>query len=74
MGKQQVRFTEVYQVKVGGRALVYPVDHPSDLVSNESYASTSPVVSVIYDKNGDVVEFETMNTHYIRKDATPQTT
>lgn len=51
-----------YQVAVlppiGGSAYVYPVDHPSPLVSNTKAVRTSPVVRI----DGD--EFETENTIY----------
>ena len=48
------------QIKVGISAYVWPVDHPSDLVSNTKAIITSKVVS--YDK--DTGDFETLNTRY----------
>ena len=50
--------------KIGCSAVVYPVDHPSDLVSNNGVpAQTSEVMSIL--ESGDYVEFWTRNTHYV---------
>jgi len=43
---------------IGQSVLVLPIDHPSDLVSNTTYARTSDVVKINIDG------FETMNTIY----------
>jgi hypothetical protein len=48
------------EIKVGERAWVRPLDHPSPLVSNTTWALTSPVIST-NDKG-----FETRNTIYVR--------
>ncbi len=47
-------------VRVGQPALVYPVDHPGDLVSNSQFARTSTVLH--YRRASG--EFETLNTVY----------
>ena len=49
-------------IKLGLSAYIVPIDHPSDLVSNESLARTSRVISI----DGDT--FETMNTKYVPKE------
>lgn len=69
--KKIVHFTkvEIFTAPVSGKkyAVVWPVDHPDRLrVSNTKAAETSEVVDVIKDANGNVVEFETLNTHYIK--------
>lgn len=46
-------------IKPGQPALVWPVDHPSPLVSNTTAVLTSPVISI-----GPMGQFETMNTRY----------
>lgn len=48
-----------YHVKIGSRALVHPLNHPSELVSNTTYILTSNVVRI-----GENGEFETENTIY----------
>lgn len=48
------------QIMLGFGALVKPVDHTSDLVTNMQHVLTSPVVK--YDGEGC---FETLNTLYI---------
>lgn len=55
------RIDEHSYVVVGQSAMVRPVDHPSPLVSNKTYAKTSPVVMVDYDSG----VFETENTRYV---------
>mgnify|MGYP006959942198 CR=1 FL=1 len=59
--KQVVKYNlDQYSSIVKNRnARVYPIDHPSDLVSNYELAFTSTVIAV----NGD--DFETLNTKYI---------
>lgn len=57
--KPVVRYEAAYNVEVDRQAFVRPVDHPSDLVSNMTWAQTSPVVKV----DGDT--FETENTRYV---------
>ncbi len=44
---------------VGQSALVYPVDHPSEFVSNNYWAMTSPVVEI-----RECGTFFTKNTEY----------
>ena len=43
---------------VGHRAIIKPIDHPSEFVSNQTEVITSPVISI----NDD--GFETLNTFY----------
>ena len=50
-------------IKLGERALIYPVDHPSPWVTNGRIAHTSPIIRV-----GDDGEFETWNTIYKLKE------
>lgn len=59
--KKVVHYSYVSQdaMVVGYRTWVWPVDHPSELVSNKQVALTSPIVAV----HGNGV-FETMNTIY----------
>ena len=47
-------------IKVGVPAFVFPMDHPSELVSNTQMIQTSTVVA--YDKIDG--SFETQNTRY----------
>lgn len=47
-----------FSIQVGQPAFVYPIDHPSSLVSNKSLVRTSPVVKSY--PSG----FETENTIY----------
>jgi hypothetical protein len=51
----------------GAFAIVYPIDHPdSENVSNKKEVRTSQVLNpVIFDDDGTVVEFETLNTKYV---------
>lgn len=60
--KQRVRYIDLGYCVIGQSAVVLPLDHPSDLVSNRTWAQTSPVVSIIDQANGKV--FETRNTVY----------
>lgn len=64
--KPVVKFSSLVSVPTVGRScLLYPVNHPSSLVSNGgSLAQTSKVVKV-----RSFEEFETENTLYIRGDA-----
>ena len=48
------------KIVIGNPALVAPIDHPSDMVSNEKAVLTSLVVS----HDEDTGEFETENTCY----------
>jgi hypothetical protein len=45
-------------IKKGKRAYIFPIDHPSELVSNNTMVMTSPVVEV------GATYFETENTLY----------
>jgi len=62
MGKNQVTYNRDvdYRITVGSGAIVVPIDHPSDLVSNTKPVMTSKVIS--YDKKTGV--FETLNSVY----------
>lgn len=51
----------LYDVKVGANCYLFPIDHPSVLVSNESIVRTSPVLN--FDE--DTGEIETHNTIYV---------
>lgn len=61
--KPVVRYKPVggTEIEVGYRARVIPLDHPSPLIDNGYYASTSPVLS--YDP--ETGNFETQNTRYV---------
>ncbi len=48
-----------HEIELNRGAYIYPIDHPSDRVSNLDVARTSTVISV----NGD--DFETLNTKYV---------
>ena len=50
-------------IQKGKRAMVIPVDHPGELVSNTQMVITSPVIEVGSN------HFETENTRYILKGA-----
>lgn len=52
------------QINLGFGALVKPIDHPSEDVSNESMIMTSPIIK--YDGAGC---FETANTLYVPREA-----
>ena len=58
--KPVVRYKIAYgKISVGTPAIVFPIDHPSELVSNTNPALTSTVIRV-----GENGEFETKNTIY----------
>jgi hypothetical protein len=60
MTKQIVHYEELASdIQVGYPAMVYPIDHPSEYVSNKQWAMTSPVVEI-----GDCGTFWTQNTEY----------
>lgn len=62
MNRKQVVFYKsdiLPDVKVGQRAIVYPLNHPSEWVSNGSAALTTPVVAI---REGGI--FETLNSIY----------
>lgn len=66
--KKVVYYCDLYEKPtVGKRAFVQPINHPSKEVSNDCYAHTSPVVHVTEDLAGDVIEFETLNTIYVKE-------
>ena len=48
-------------INIGESASVFPIDHPSSLVSNTKFVSTSEVI--ICDTTTGV--FETLNTEYV---------
>lgn len=50
---------------VGLPAIVWPLDHPSLLVSNDRWAATSPVEDIAYDEEGAVRGFTTRNSVYV---------
>jgi hypothetical protein len=62
MAKRVVHYLpdEVTQIFIGMGALVKPVDHESDLVSNKKYVLTSVVI-----KCDDDGSFETLNSLYV---------
>jgi hypothetical protein len=51
--------------RVGSKAIVFPIDHTSALVSNTKHVLTSRVTAVNPDGS-----FETMNSLYVPKDPT----
>lgn len=59
--KPTVRYNlnEVYRITVGMPAMVHPIDHSSEFVSNENIVETSRVLNV------DGHTFETENTIYV---------
>lgn len=64
--KKTVHFdlNQEHSVTEGFHAWVFPIDHPSEFVSNKTLAKTSRVESLVQD--GDkVVSFETKNTKYV---------
>lgn len=65
--KPVVRYRAISgSIRVGSPALVFPVDHPGDLVSNRQLARTSPVLNY----RRATGEFETLNTVYRPVEAT----
>jgi len=66
MSKQTVHYdlSKGTNIKIGNCAQVYPLDHPSALVSNKTLVITSEVMS--YNKESGV--FETQNTMYVPQD------
>ena len=65
-----VRYTRLLEPPVVGRAaVIWPVDHPSDLVSNTTWAMTSEVLAV--DRADGGVEFWTHYTHYVPAEVKP---
>lgn len=60
MNKPMVGYKNVEHLELGQSALVFPVDHPSPLVSNKKWILTSPVIKI--EDDGQV--FETLNTIY----------
>lgn len=60
MTKPVVNYKDLHFCAVGASALVVPVNHPSELVSNTGPVRTSTVQS--YDADTGV--FETLNTRY----------
>lgn len=60
MTKPTVRYTAVAELKIGYGTWIWPVDHPSSLVSNKGVATTSPVLKI--EAGG---KFETENTIYV---------
>ena len=60
MSKPIVHYTpsQYNYIKVGHSAIVCPIDHPSESVSNTTMVKTSTVVSITADG------FETRNTIY----------
>lgn len=51
--------------QVGHSCHVIPLNHTSFLVDNGYKATTSQVVRVNSDAQGNIVGFETLNTHYV---------
>lgn len=62
MNKKVVHYTpsELQLISKGVPALVFPVDHPSPLVSNTKMVKTS----LVHSYNPTTGEFETLNTIY----------
>lgn len=64
--KQTVKYIDLAFCIIGFPATVVPLNHPSDLVSNRVWATTSTVQSITWTPNGPV--FETLNTIYVPVD------
>lgn len=63
--KKRVRYRDLQPpVAIGRIVLVLPVDHPSEDVSNKTWAYTSRVRAVLYESSNGPV-FETENTIYL---------
>lgn len=61
--KPIVLYSFVFEpIILGQSAIVQPINHPGELVSNTTLAKTSPVVKIINDYS-----FETENTIYKEK-------
>lgn len=65
MTKQTVHYVaadaEIFPIRVGYAAFVYPKDHTSQNISNKSLSRTSTVIS--YDETTG--QFETLNSIYV---------
>ncbi len=48
-------------ILIGHNAIIHPLDHPSEFVSNEDLVETSKVISIDANKK----DFETENTLYV---------
>ena len=70
MNKPIVHYKDVITpVAVGRSAVVWPINHPSPLVTNSGPVLTSPVVTVTAGSRGPL--FETANTYYKPHDDNP---
>ena len=58
MDKPVVLYENPQRIEIGFPAIIYPLNHPSRLVTNSEYAITSMVVAITDDG------FETENTIY----------
>lgn len=65
--KPQVRYKDLSFLRVGLPAMVMPIDHPSEFVSNHVWATTSTVQAILYESSNGPV-FETENTIYLPAD------
>lgn len=66
--KRRVRYKDLQPgLMVGWSALVLPIDHYSEYVSNHVWARTSPVQAILYESSSGPV-FETENTLYMPAD------
>ena len=60
--KKEVYYKELaYEPSLGGCAFLWPINHPSKLISNQQFVQTSRVVA--YDPETKIIE--TLNTIYI---------
>jgi hypothetical protein len=59
--KQIVHYSKVSYIQVGRPCILYPIDHPSQLVSNKKPVATSYVQGA----NAISGEIETQNTRYL---------
>jgi len=63
--KPVVQFSrKIGVVIISDRALLHPIDHKSNLVSNTKQAMTSLVLKTVV-KDGRIVALETQNTKYM---------
>ena len=60
--KQLVKYIDLGFCVVGCQALVMPLNHPSELVENRVWATTTEVLSLDWTPYGP--RFETLNTIY----------
>ena len=63
-GKPIVKYRDA-RAELGRPAMIEPIDHPSEFVSNRAIARTTKV-EVVHYKDGKLVGFQTRNTIYVK--------